>query len=176
MYFICSLFNKLFPFTILYIYLYLYKTITLQYLEAIQLCNEYDIPITEDLIEKLTPITNHLSNHDLSNIFIKLGELCLINEYYYLACKKFTQAGNYISAIKSLIKSGDIEKIIFFTNISKQKEIYIITANYLQTINNWHKNINIIRNIIQFYIRGQAMESLITFYETCAHVCLYNFI
>ncbi|RTG85623.1 intraflagellar transport protein 140 [Schistosoma bovis] len=140
-----------------------------QYLEAIQLCNEYDIPITEDLIEKLTPITNHLSNHDLSNIFIKLGELCLINEYYYLACKKFTQAGNYISAIKSLIKSGDIEKIIFFTNISKQKEIYIITANYLQTINNWHKNINIIRNIIQFYIRGQAMESLITFYETCAH-------
>uniref|UniRef100_A0A094ZRL2 Intraflagellar transport protein 140-like protein n=1 Tax=Schistosoma haematobium TaxID=6185 RepID=A0A094ZRL2_SCHHA len=140
-----------------------------QYLEAIQLCNEYDIPITEDLIEKLTPITNHLSNHDLSNIFIKLGELCLINEYYYLACKKFTQAGNYISAIKSLIKSGDIEKIIFFTKISKQKEIYIITANYLQTINNWHKNINIIRNIIQFYIRGQAMESLITFYETCAH-------
>ncbi|CAH8632121.1 unnamed protein product [Schistosoma mattheei] len=140
-----------------------------QYLEAIQLCNEYDIPITEDLIEKLTPITNHLSNHDLSNIFIKLGELCLINEYYYLACKKFTQAGNYLLAIKSLIKSGDIEKIIFFTNISKQKEIYIITANYLQTINNWHKNINIIRNIIQFYIRGQAMESLITFYETCAH-------
>ncbi|CAH8678009.1 unnamed protein product [Schistosoma rodhaini] len=140
-----------------------------QYCEAIQLCNEHFIPITEDLIEKLTPISNNLSNKEKSILLNQLGELCLIQEQYYLACKKFTQSGNHLLAMKALIKSGDTNKIIYFTNISKQKEIYIMAANYLQTLNDWHSNINIIRHIIQFYTRGQAMESLAAFYEACAH-------
>ncbi|CAH8673889.1 unnamed protein product [Schistosoma rodhaini] len=140
-----------------------------QYCEAIQLCYEHYIPITENLIEKLTPISNNLSNNEKSILLNQLGELCLIQEQYYLACKKFTQSGNHLLAMKALIKSGDTNKIIYFTNISKQKEIYIMAANYLQTLNDWHSNIDIIRHIIQFYTRGQAMESLAAFYEACAH-------
>ncbi|CAH8581583.1 unnamed protein product [Schistosoma turkestanicum] len=140
-----------------------------QYWEAIKLCNDHYVPITEDLIEKLTPTSSNLTDKEKCNILIELGELCLTQEHYYLACKKFTQAGNRLLAMKALIKSGDTEKIIFFTNISKQKEIYIMAANYLQTLSDWRSNMSIIRNIIQFYTRGQAMESLTSFYEACAH-------
>ncbi|KAH8866529.1 Intraflagellar transport protein like [Schistosoma japonicum] len=140
-----------------------------QYWDAVNLCNEHYVPITEELIEKLTPTSDHFTKKENCNFLIALGELCLAQEQYYLACKKFTQAGNRLLAMQSLIKSGDTEKIIFFTNISKQKEIYIMAANYLQTLNDWRSNMSIIRNIIQFYTRGNAMESLTSFYEACAH-------
>ena len=37
-----------------------------------------------------------------------------------------------IQAMKALLKSGDTEKIIFFAGVSRQKEIYVMAANYLQ--------------------------------------------
>jgi intraflagellar transport protein 140 len=33
---------------------------------------------------------------------------------YHLACKKYTQAGDRLKAMKALIKSGDTDKIVFF--------------------------------------------------------------
>jgi hypothetical protein len=33
---------------------------------------------------------------------------------YHLACKKYTQAGDRLRAMRALIKSGDVEKIVFF--------------------------------------------------------------
>ena len=54
---------------------------------------------------------------------------------YHLATKKFTQAGNRVKAMRALLKSGDTEKIIFFAGVSRQKEIYVMAANYLQVNN-----------------------------------------
>lgn len=33
---------------------------------------------------------------------------------YHLACKKYTQASDRLRAMRALIKSGDVEKIVFF--------------------------------------------------------------
>lgn len=33
---------------------------------------------------------------------------------FHLACKKYTQAGDRLRAMRALIKSGDVEKIVFF--------------------------------------------------------------
>jgi hypothetical protein len=37
---------------------------------------------------------------------------------YHLACKKYTQAGDRLRAMRALIKSGDVEKIVFFAGES----------------------------------------------------------
>lgn len=71
--------------------------------------------------------------------------------------------------MKALLKSGDTERIIFFANVSRQKEIYIMAANYLQSLN-WRGNPDIMKNIIGFYMRGRALETLANFYDTCAKV------
>ncbi len=42
------------------------------------------------------------------------------------------QAGDKLRAMKSLLRSGDTEKIIFFAGVSRQRDIYILAANYLQ--------------------------------------------
>lgn len=74
-------------------------------------------------------------------------------------------------AMKSLLKSGDTEKIIFFAGVSRQKEIYVMAANYLQSLD-WRKDPEIMKNIIAFYTKGRALDSLASFYDACAQVCL----
>ena len=71
--------------------------------------------------------------------------------------------------MKALLKSGDTEKIIFFAGVSRQKEIYVMAANYLQSLD-WRKEPEIMKNIIGFYTKGRALDSLANFYDACAQV------
>ncbi len=71
--------------------------------------------------------------------------------------------------MKALLKSGDTEKIVFFAGVSRQKDIYVMAANYLQTLD-WRKDPNVMKNIISFYTKGRALESLAGFYDSCAQV------
>lgn len=93
----------------------------------------------------------------------------MVQVAYHLATKKFTQAGNRIKAMRALLKSGDTEKIIFFAGVSRQKEIYVMAANYLQRLD-WRKDPEIMKNIITFYTKGRALDSLSGFYDACAQV------
>lgn len=77
-----------------------------------------------------------------------------------------------LQAMKALLKSGDTEKIVFFAGVSRQKEIYVMAANYLQSVD-WRKDPEIMKNIIAFYTKGRALDSLASFYEACAQVWHY---
>ena len=72
--------------------------------------------------------------------------------------------------MKALLKSGDTEKIVFFAGVSRQKEIYIMAANYLQSLD-WRNQPEIMKNIIGFYTKGRALDLLAGFYDACAQVC-----
>nr|CAD7423411.1 unnamed protein product [Timema monikensis] len=74
-----------------------------------------------------------------------------------------------VKAMKALLKSGDTEKIVFFANVSRQKEIYVMAANYLQSLD-WKNNPDVLRNIVTFYSKGKAPELLANFYVACAQV------
>lgn len=76
--------------------------------------------------------------------------------------------------MKSLLKSGDTERIIFFAKVSRQKEIYIMAANYLQSLD-WQNKPEILRNIIAFYSKGKSLDLLANFYVSCAQVEIDDF-
>ena len=59
---------------------------------------------------------------------------------------------------------------MFFATVSRQREIYIMAAHYLQTLD-WQKDPEIMKNIITFYTKGRAPEPLAGFYDACAQVC-----
>merc|ERR1719399_2292919 len=99
----------------------------------------------------------------------KLARLCKKQGSFQLACKKFTQAGDKLKAMKSLLKSGDTEKIIFFAGTARQPEIYVLAGNYLQSLD-WHSEPEIMKNIIQFYSKAKAHDKLASFYDACAQV------
>lgn len=71
--------------------------------------------------------------------------------------------------MKALLRSGDTEKIVFFAGVSRQREIYIMAANYLQSLD-WRKDPEIMKNIISFYTKGRALDLLAGFYDVCAQV------
>ena len=71
--------------------------------------------------------------------------------------------------MKALLKSGDTDKIVFFATVSRQKDVYVMAANYLQSLD-WRKDPEIMKNIITFYTKGRALESLAGFYDACAQV------
>ncbi|KAH9494870.1 hypothetical protein Btru_015870 [Bulinus truncatus] len=139
-----------------------------KYWEAIKICMDRTIEITEDLAEKLTP-DKDFDNAARLKLLEAIAEVCMHQGAYHLATKKFTQAGNKIKAMKALLKSGDTEKIVFFAGVSRQKEIYVMAANYLQSLD-WRKEPEIMKNIIAFYNKGRALDALASFYDACAQV------
>lgn len=71
--------------------------------------------------------------------------------------------------MRALLKSGDTDKIMFFATHCRQKELYIMAANYLQSLD-WRKKPEILKTIIGFYTKGRAPDLLAGFYEACAQV------
>ena len=99
----------------------------------------------------------------------KIAKCCKRQGNFHLACKKYTQAGDKLKAMKCLLKSGDTQKICYFAGVSRTREIYILAANYLQSLD-WHSDAGVMKNIVAFYTKAKAMEQLASFYDACAQV------
>ncbi|CAG9817936.1 unnamed protein product [Phaedon cochleariae] len=145
-----------------------------KFVDAIELCLKHNVQLTEDLAEKLTPEKETVDESVRINVLENLAESLMVQGEYHLATKKFTQAGDKVRAMKALLKSGDTEKIIFFAGVSRQREIYIMAANYLQSLD-WQNQPEILRHIITFYSKGKALELLANFYVACAQVEIDEF-
>lgn len=141
-----------------------------QYFEALDLCVQRNIPITEDFAERMTVSKDDMDDVSRARVLNKIAECAFSQGNYHLATKKFTQAGDRVRAMKALLKSGDAEKVVFFANVSRQREIYVMAANFLQSLD-WRKNAEVMRNIIAFYTKGRAPDLLAGFYVACAQVC-----
>ncbi|CAM2099468.1 unnamed protein product [Caretta caretta] len=142
-----------------------------KYHEALQLCLNQNLTITEEMAEKMTVSkdSKELSEESRKELLEQIADCCMRQGNYHMATKKYTQAGNKLKAMRALLKSGDTEKIVFFAGVSKQREIYIMAANYLQSLD-WRKDPEIMKNIISFYTKGKALDLLAGFYDACAQV------
>lgn len=144
---------------------------SVQAIKALELCLQYNINITEEMAEKLSSGDKFeaAAQDEKVRVLNKIAEVSYQQGNYHLATKKWTQSGNRLQAMKSLLKSGDTEKVIFFANVSRQREIYILAGNYLQTLD-WRNNSDIMKNIINFYNKAKAYDLLAMFYNACAEV------
>mmetsp|Transcript_42942 Transcript_42942/g.100869 ORF Transcript_42942/g.100869 Transcript_42942/m.100869 type:complete len:1420 (-) Transcript_42942:132-4391(-) len=140
-----------------------------QYEKAVDLCEEHDVHITEDMAERMTPDKSKMAQEQRAEILQNIAKLCKKQGSFQLACKKYTQAGDKLKAMKSLLKSGDTDKIIFFAGTARQPDIYVLAGNYLQSLD-WHNDPEIMKNIIQYYTKAKAYDKLASFYDACAQV------
>eukprot|EP01135_Chromosphaera_perkinsii_P005240 Nk52_evm9s327 gene=Nk52_evmTU9s327 len=142
-----------------------------KYGEALQRCSECNVIVTEELAEKFTLPKggNDRENEFRIRLLEKVAEICEQQKSYHLACKKYTQAGDKLRAMRALLRSGDTEKIVFFAGVSRQRDVYIMAANYLQSLD-WRRDPETMKNIISFYTKARALDSLAGFYDACAQV------
>eukprot|EP00050_Salpingoeca_kvevrii_P007157 m.294179 g.294179 ORF g.294179 m.294179 type:complete len:1361 (-) comp12942_c0_seq1:503-4585(-) len=144
-----------------------------KYDEAIKMCEDHRVVITEDMAEKMTLSKEESQTKAQANyrkeLLERVADCCAMQGSYQLATKKYTQAGNRVKAMRALLKSGDTEKIMYFATKCRDKEIYVMAANYLQSLD-WRRDQEIMKNIIQFYTKGKALDSLASFYDACAQL------
>mmetsp|Transcript_37028 Transcript_37028/g.85483 ORF Transcript_37028/g.85483 Transcript_37028/m.85483 type:complete len:1283 (-) Transcript_37028:63-3911(-) len=144
-------------------------SISQQYERAVDLCEEHNVQITEDMAERMTPDKNKMPQEQRAAILTSTARLCDKQGSFQLACKKFTQAGDKLKAMKSLLKSCDTEKIIFFAGTARQPDIYVLAGNYLQSLD-WRGDPEIKNNIIKFYTKAKAYDKLQSFHDASTQV------
>lgn len=128
---------------------------------------------------------------------LRIAKTCKEQGSFFLAAKKYSEAGERAKAVKCLIKSGDREKIIsfaskiqsridlcslsnyinllfVFTGRSRCPEVLTITANYLRTLD-WFEDETLKENILLFYTKAKAHKQLAVFYETQAQLEIDEF-
>lgn len=137
--------------------------------EAMKLCETRNVTLTEEMAESITSDVAKLSLEERQALLHKVAHIARDQGSWSLACKKYTQAGDRVKAMKMLMRGGETEKVIFFANHSRNAEIYTMAANYLQS-QNWLADANIYKSIILFYTKAKAFSNLVTFYESCAQL------
>eukprot|EP01029_Cantina_marsupialis_P023024 TRINITY_DN5683_c0_g1_i1.p1 TRINITY_DN5683_c0_g1~~TRINITY_DN5683_c0_g1_i1.p1 ORF type:complete len:1397 (+),score=419.46 TRINITY_DN5683_c0_g1_i1:393-4193(+) len=142
-----------------------------KYHEALDICSRQGVHLTDDVVALMTPPRTKdpeelRERHDL---LCKIAAVCRDQGNYLLAVKNYSQADERLEAMRCLIKSGDTQRIIFFAKKAgnKCKEIFILAANYLQSIR-WQGKPEIIKIIDYFYQKSQSFEQLSNFYDHCA--------
>ncbi|KAJ3047714.1 hypothetical protein HK097_011283 [Rhizophlyctis rosea] len=148
-------------------------TIARRYDEVLDLCMGHSVTLTEDMANAMVLPEEGIVNRveAQKGLDLRVGDVLMGQGNYHLACKKYNQAGDRYQAMKALLKSGDVEKIMYFANVCgpKQRDIFVIAANFLQTLD-WRNDPSIMKAIVTFYTKAKAFDSLAGFYEACAQV------
>ncbi|KAL0037487.1 hypothetical protein WJX79_010742 [Trebouxia sp. C0005] len=144
-----------------------------QFSRALDVCNHNSITLTETMAEAMTP-GQGTEAKEREGMLRRIAKLAKQQGSFHLACKKYTQAGDKVKALKCLIRSGDTDKIIFFAGVSRHAEIYTLAANYLQTLD-WHARPDLAQSITTFYSKAKAWDSLALFFEACAQIEIDDF-
>ena len=100
---------------------------------------------------------------------LRVAAILQRNGNFTLACKLYTQARQKVKAMQCLLHSGETKKIMAFAQTARNKEVYVLAANFLQNAD-WHNDPEMMRTIISFYTKAQAHEQLSSFYDSCAQV------
>eukprot|EP01002_Notosolenus_urceolatus_P015452 NODE_7_length_4446_cov_23.596543_g6_i0.p1 GENE.NODE_7_length_4446_cov_23.596543_g6_i0~~NODE_7_length_4446_cov_23.596543_g6_i0.p1 ORF type:complete len:1437 (-),score=556.32 NODE_7_length_4446_cov_23.596543_g6_i0:134-4204(-) len=139
-----------------------------QYDKALEICVNHDVSLTEEKAESMEVAEGTPNAAEVrTELFKNIAKVAKSQKNYQLSCKYFTKAGEKMKAMKVLLQSGDREKICFFAMHSRQREIYILSANFLQNLD-WHSDPEIMKNIISFYTKAKAFDQLAAFYDACA--------
>lgn len=140
------------------------------YADAVALCRDKRIPITDELADRLTPPS---SFEDRTALILDLARALESQQRYQFACKKFTQAGDKTRALKCLLKSGDTKNVVYYASMSRNRDIYILAANYLQSLD-WQSGTEsatqLTKKIVDFYTKAKAFEQLAGFYDAYAQM------
>nr|CCC52348.1 conserved hypothetical protein, fragment [Trypanosoma vivax Y486] len=135
-----------------------------QFTSALNLCVENGVALTDEMAEAITADAScrNMTPEQRNELERQIASIARDQGNWNLACKKYTQIGERVKAMKMLMRGGDVKKVIFFANHSRSIEIYTLAGNFLQS-QNWHTDSNIHKHIILFYTRSKAFSNLVSY-------------
>lgn len=136
---------------------------------CMEVCTKYSVPLTNTKVNKLLTLidSKYQEKSERLGLYSQIAKCCENQKAFSLSTKVYLKIGDKISAMKSLIGSGNRQKILFFAKQSRMKEIYILAGNYLQTLN-FKKDTTIVESIIWSYTKAKEFSKLAQFYHNSA--------
>lgn len=145
------------------------------YETCMKICEGYKVNIS---LETANAILEDIETDDKKTnkleLSLRLAKLLMMQGDFEAAHKLYVKLGNLKKAMKCLIKLGNKERMVEFANTCRQPDIYIIGANYLQTLD-WTDNEEIVKIIVSFYTKAKAYLNLANFYEMFANIEINEF-
>ena len=146
---------------------------------ALRLALEKDVTVDEKMADALVGAGDDADSGSSRKkaALLDVARLCKRQGNYSLSCKLYAKAGERSKAMKALLKTGDAEKVIFFAGVSRDRDAYVMAANFLQTLdwrdgdgatNEKKKKTDVVKHIVSFYQKAKAYGHLAGFYESCA--------
>ena len=117
-----------------------------------QTIQEYGINVDDQLMDKLE---RYMSNQKNSALVDTFAELCLEKGNYQLAAKLYNKIGRRVDSLKALIRAGNADKVVQFANVARDKTVFKMAANFLQTVNYEDTSL-----IVKFYTKAEAFQEL----------------
>lgn len=130
--------------------------------DVLEICNTHNVRLEPKVLRELSDINME------KNIAEKLSLLCERQGQYQYASKIYVKLKDFISAIKSLIRAGDTERVIKLAKVMKKREAYILAANYLISLSPKYED-NTYNTIVHMYQKADAIDKLYRFYESYAY-------
>jgi hypothetical protein len=104
--------------------------------DLISFCKNNKVLMTANLIENLVgnPANEQIKDPIHISRMNEIANICLEQRNFSVASKIFIQVGDRHNAMKSLMKTGETNSIIAYAKASRIPSVYILGANYLQTL------------------------------------------
>lgn len=111
---------------------------------------DFNIPINEKLVSKVeralgigggrggsagNRLLTLAVGDEQRELLTTLADTALQQSEYVMAAKLYNGLGDRLNSMKALIRSGQTQKIINYANVARDKTVYRLAVNYLQTIN-----------------------------------------
>ena len=110
-----------------------------------QLIRDYNIEVNDKLVDKVERATNNKDQK--RELMLALADMALQKGNCLVAAKLYNNQGLRTNAIKSLIRTGETDKVISYANIARDKQVYKIAANYLQTVD--YSDQSVVNNLLK---------------------------
>ncbi|GIQ82521.1 hypothetical protein KIPB_003677 [Kipferlia bialata] len=140
--------------------------------KALSLVESADIVLSDALIETLVPPKPKAKGQpsqvkERKEVLVRIARLLVRQRSFQQAAKLFTVAGDRMSAVQTLIRSGDVSKVVYYASVARTRDVYLQAAHYLQTLD-WREDPELLKRITQFYVKAKAEEGLARFFSSCA--------
>nr|CCC94455.1 unnamed protein product [Trypanosoma congolense IL3000] len=141
------------------------------YPSALALCVEHGVALTDEMADAIAVEAKRrqLTDDQMKELERQIAGIARDQGNWNLACKKYTQLGERVKAMKMLMRGGDVKKVIFFANHSRSTEIFTLAGNFLQS-QNWHTDANIHKHIVLFYNKAKALTNLVSYIDSYAQL------
>lgn len=133
--------------------------------KTLSILESHNAHLPRSLLDELTQSERLINDSEKSK---QIATICEHQGAYIIAAQIWSTIGDHISAMRSIIKDGDSDKVIRYANKLKRMDAFIAAADFIATTNP-RDNEPLFATAIQFYQRAGAYDRIAKFLESTAH-------